>query len=50
VQLGAAWGETPPAVGARSVLFRAPYVVAWNTMYDVSRDGQRFVIARQPKD
>ena len=50
VQLGAAWGDTPPAVGARTVLFRAPYVAAWNTMYDVSPDGQRFVVARQLQD
>jgi Tol biopolymer transport system component len=48
VQLGAAEGDTPPAVGVQTVLFRAPYVVGLNTMYDVSSDGQRFVIVRQP--
>jgi Tol biopolymer transport system component len=46
VQLGEAWGDSPRAVGARSVLFRAPYSVGANTMYDVSPDGQRFVIVR----
>jgi hypothetical protein len=29
------------------VLFRAPYLAAWNTMYDVSPDGNRFVFVRQ---
>jgi hypothetical protein len=48
VQLVASWGDAPPAVGARTVLFRAPYNVGPNTMYDVSPDGQRFVIVRQP--
>jgi Tol biopolymer transport system component len=48
VQLGAAWGDAPPAVGARTELFRAPYLVGFNTMYDVSPDGERFVIVRQP--
>jgi hypothetical protein len=47
VQLNAAWGDAPPAVGTRTVLFRAPYNVGANTMYDVSPDGQRFVIVRQ---
>jgi hypothetical protein len=28
------------------VLFRAPYHVGVNTMYDASPDGQRFVIVR----
>jgi Tol biopolymer transport system component len=48
VQLGAAVGDAAPAVGERTVLFRAPYLVGFNTMYDVSPDGQRFVIVRQP--
>jgi serine/threonine-protein kinase len=48
VQLDAAKGDAPPAVGVQTVLFRAPYVVGLNTMYDVSSDGQRFVIVRQP--
>jgi eukaryotic-like serine/threonine-protein kinase len=48
VQLGVAAGDAPLAVGARTVLFRAPYSVGANTMYDVSPDGKRFVIVRQP--
>lgn len=47
VQLGAAWDATPPTVGARSVLFRAPYHAGLNTMYDVSPDGERFVIVQE---
>ena len=46
VRVGAG-GEAPPAIGTETVLFRAPYLVAPNTMYDVSPDGQRFVIVRQ---
>ena len=42
---GSALG-TVPDLGAESVLFRAPYNVALNTMYDVSPDGQRFVIVQ----
>lgn len=48
VRLGAAAGGAPPAPAAETVLFRAPYQVEPNTMYDVSPDGQRFVIVRQP--
>jgi serine/threonine-protein kinase len=48
VQLGASVGGAPPARGAQTVLFRAPYLVSINTMYDVSPDGQRFVIVQQP--
>jgi len=29
------------------VLFRAPYLVALNTMYDVSADGTKFIIVGQ---
>jgi hypothetical protein len=29
-------------------LFRAPYQAQVNTMYDVSPDGERFVIVRSP--
>jgi eukaryotic-like serine/threonine-protein kinase len=47
VQLGEAWGDAPPKVGAQTVLFRMPYSIGANTMYDVSPDGQRFVIVRQ---
>jgi hypothetical protein len=47
VPLGAAVGGAPPAPGEQTVLFRAPYNVGVNTMYDVSPDGERFVIVRQ---
>jgi Tol biopolymer transport system component len=47
VQLGAAEGSEPPARGVQTVLFRAPYQVSVNTMYDVSPDGKQFVIVRQ---
>ena len=47
VQLGAASGNAPPAITGRAVLFRASYSVMSNTMYDVSPDGQRFVIVQQ---
>jgi hypothetical protein len=30
------------------MLFRAPYQNSINTMYDVTADGQRFVIVRRP--
>jgi Tol biopolymer transport system component len=46
VQMDVAKGDWPPAVGAQAVLFRAPFLVAGNTMFDVSRDGERFVIVR----
>jgi Tol biopolymer transport system component len=48
VQLGAAEGGAPPTLGTQTVLFRAPYQMSLNTMYDVSSDGKRFVIVRQP--
>jgi tRNA A-37 threonylcarbamoyl transferase component Bud32 len=48
VRLGAAEGSEPPARGAQTVLFRAPYHMGVNTMYDVSPDGERFVIVQQP--
>jgi tRNA A-37 threonylcarbamoyl transferase component Bud32 len=44
VQLRAAGGVAPPAVVRRTVLFRASYHIGPNTMYDVSPDGERFVI------
>ncbi|HKG93632.1 MAG TPA: protein kinase [Gemmatimonadaceae bacterium] len=47
VRLGAAARGAPPARGDESVLFRAPYHVGVNTMYDVSPDGERFAIVRQ---
>ena len=46
-QLGTAWGDSAPTVTARNVLFRAPYYGALNTMYDVSADGQKFIIVGQ---
>ncbi|MGH7696993.1 MAG: protein kinase domain-containing protein, partial [Gemmatimonadaceae bacterium] len=42
--------DAAPAVGKRVVLFRAEYHVGPNTMYDVSPDGQRFVLVLQPQD
>jgi len=47
VEVGPANGDAAPAVGAQTVLFRAPYQAMLNTMYDVSSDGQRFVIVRE---
>ena len=45
VRLGASPGDdSPPLAGTRTVLFRAPYPGGVNTMYDVSPDGERFVI------
>jgi serine/threonine-protein kinase len=46
VRLAEPKGNAPPAVETRTLLFRAPYVGGVNTMYDVSPDGQRFVIVR----
>jgi serine/threonine protein kinase len=43
-ELGDTWGKAPASVQSRTVLFRAPYHGAWNTMYDVSPDGKRFAI------
>ncbi|HEU4994106.1 MAG TPA: protein kinase [Gemmatimonadaceae bacterium] len=48
VRLSAPSGDAPPAVESRTVLFRMPIHFGANTMYDVSPDGQRFVIVRQP--
>jgi serine/threonine protein kinase len=48
VKLDAPAADSPPKVGEQSVLFRASYNAAWNMMYDVSADGQRFVIVQQP--
>jgi hypothetical protein len=46
VRLGVSPGNAPPALETRTLLFRAPYPGGVNTMYDVSPDGQRFVIVR----
>jgi hypothetical protein len=48
VRLGAAAGGAPPARDGETVLFRAAYHDGQNTMYDVSPDGKRFVIVREP--
>jgi Tol biopolymer transport system component/tRNA A-37 threonylcarbamoyl transferase component Bud32 len=48
VRMSAPADGAQPVSGAQTVLFRAPYNVSFNTMYDVSPDGQRFVIVKQP--
>jgi hypothetical protein len=47
VPLGAAAGGAPPTAGVQTLLFRAAYLVGPNLMYDVSPDGERFVIVAQ---
>ncbi|MEO8334382.1 MAG: protein kinase [bacterium] len=47
VRLAASVDGAPPVSGAQTELFRAPYQANLNTMYDVSADGQRFVIVLQ---
>jgi Tol biopolymer transport system component len=47
VQLGAAVSGAPPTPREQTVLFRAPYAIEPNTMYDASPDGERFVIVRR---
>jgi Tol biopolymer transport system component len=46
VQIGKASGDASPAIGAQTILFRVPYDLEPNTMYDVSPDGKQFVIVR----
>ena len=46
-QLSSGWIDAAPTVAARNTLFRAPYLVGLNTMYDVSADGTKFIIAGQ---
>jgi len=46
VRLGTSRGDAPPPVETRTLLFRAPYIGGVNTMYDVSPNGERFVIVR----
>jgi serine/threonine-protein kinase len=46
VQVGKALGNAAPPIGAQTELFRAPYDLEANTMYDVSPDGKQFVIVR----
>ncbi len=47
VRIAVSIGGAPPVSGAQTVLFRAKYQANFNTMYDVSPDGQRFVIVVQ---
>lgn len=49
VRLGRPAADAPPAIEGRSLLFRAPYHVGLNTMYDVSPAGKRFVIVSSPE-
>ena len=46
VRLDAA-GSAPPRPGTQVVLFHAPYEGGVNTMYDVTADGERFVIVER---
>ena len=48
VRLDAVAGKAGLAVGVPVMLFRAPYHIDLNTMYDVSPDGERFVIVQLP--
>jgi hypothetical protein len=47
VKLAPPTAGAPPTSETETVLFRAPYPVGVSTMYDVSPDGERFVIAQQ---
>jgi Tol biopolymer transport system component len=44
VQLDAAAGKGAPEIRTQTILFHAQYYIGPNTMYDVSPDGERFVI------
>ena len=46
LKLDAPSSEALPTLGDETVLFRASYQAGLNTMYDVSPDGQRFVIVK----
>jgi dipeptidyl aminopeptidase/acylaminoacyl peptidase len=48
LEMSAASDNAPPTVTTTRVLFRASYSSSLNTMYDVSPDGQRFVIVENP--
>jgi eukaryotic-like serine/threonine-protein kinase len=48
VRLDAVAGKAAPAIGEPVILFRARYYIGPNTMYDVSPDGERFVIIQPP--
>jgi hypothetical protein len=47
VRIAASVDGAAPVPGAQTALFRAAYLGGINTMYDVSPDGQRFVIVQQ---
>jgi serine/threonine protein kinase len=47
VRMAVPIGDAAPVPGAQTVLFHAPYEGSINAMYDVSPDGQRFVIVLQ---
>ena len=47
VRLEAVAGKAAPAIGGPVILFRAHYYIGPNTMYDVSPDGERFVIVQR---
>jgi Tol biopolymer transport system component len=47
VRLDAMAGKAGPAIGTPIILFRAHYFIGPNTMYDVSPDGERFVIIQR---
>jgi hypothetical protein len=40
-------GGRPPILGAERVLFHSAYEHAWNSMYDVSPNGERIVLVRR---
>jgi serine/threonine-protein kinase len=46
VRVDAVADNGTPAIGAPTILFRAQYYIGPNTMYDVSPDGERFVIVQ----
>lgn len=46
VRVDAVAGNGTPAIEAPTILFRAQYYIGPNTMYDVSPDGERFVIVQ----
>jgi serine/threonine-protein kinase len=48
VHVAALNGDAPPTLDTPTALFRVPVQGGLNTMYDVSPDGQRFVIVRHP--
>ncbi|MEP6990611.1 MAG: hypothetical protein ABJA80_06740 [bacterium] len=48
VQLRTSPGNVRPTLLGPNALLRASYHLGPNTMYDVSPEGQRFVIVREP--